>query len=144
MFYGHQIEDTRQFFFNSWQKYKEKLPLEPLETAIVNVILAHPEYHSLLDEPANLNKPYLAEMGETNPFLHMGLHIAIREQLATDRPEGIRKIHQRLLSMGQDALTVEHLMMEQLAECLWRAQKDNRFPDHSFYLQQLEKLIQNR
>jgi hypothetical protein len=24
-----------------------------------------------------------------NPFLHMGLHLALREQIATDRPAGI-------------------------------------------------------
>ena len=36
-------------------------------------------------------------MGDTNPFLHMGMHIAIKEQLSIDQPIGIRKRFERLL-----------------------------------------------
>ncbi|QBR83157.1 DUF1841 family protein [Legionella israelensis] len=141
MFYGNHVQDTRQLFFTCWQKYKKKLPLLPLETQIINVIIDHPEYHTLLDnQSSNLNKSYLPEMGETNPFLHMGLHMAVREQIATDRPQGIKNIYQLLINKGNEPINVEHLMMERLAECLWAAQKDNRIPDESSYLNQLKKL----
>ncbi|WP_058534112.1 DUF1841 family protein [Legionella saoudiensis] len=141
MFYGDTIQETRQMFFNSWEKYLQKKPLTPLEDEIVQVILAHPEYHKTLENQNKFQQQtYYPELGETNPFLHMGLHLGIREQIATDRPAGINAIYQLLLKKYADPLTVEHLMMEQLAECLWRAQKNNFPPDEQEYLATLSKL----
>lgn len=141
MFYGDTIQETRQMFFKSWEKYRQNIPLLPLEHEIAQVILAHPEYHKIVE---NLDKfqqqSYFPELGETNPFLHMGLHLAIREQVATNRPAGISTIYQNLLKKYGDPLAVEHLIMDQLAECLWRSQKDNLPPDEHYYLQTLENL----
>ncbi|WP_454781446.1 DUF1841 family protein [Legionella sp. WA2022007384] len=141
MFYGDTIQDTRQMFFSSWEKYQHKKLLSPLENQIVQVILAHPEYHKMLENQNKFQQQsYFAEAGAPNPFLHMGLHLAIREQIATDRPAGISTIFQNLINKYHDPLTVEHLMMEQLAECLWLSQKNNRPPDETNYLQILEGL----
>jgi hypothetical protein len=141
MFYGDSIQETRQMFFNSWEKYRQKKLLLPLEDQIVQVILAHPEYHKMLEDYEKYqNQNYFPEMGETNPFLHMGLHLGIREQIATDRPVGIHAIYQKLVQKYADPLAVEHLMMEQLAECLWRAQKNNLPPDEQNYLNTLAGL----
>ncbi|MFT4059822.1 MAG: DUF1841 family protein [Legionella sp.] len=141
MFYGDTIQDTRQMFFTSWEKYREKKPLLPLEDQIVQVILAHPEYHKLLENYKKYpHQNYFPETGETNPFLHMGLHLGIREQVTTDRPIGIHAIYQRLVQKYADPLTVEHLMMEQLAEYLWHAQKNNLPPDEQDYLHALTNL----
>jgi hypothetical protein len=140
MFYGDSIEDTRQLFFLSWDKYRQSLPLTALEQGIADVIAAHPEYHALLEHPQQVNTHYYPELGETNPFLHMGLHIAIREQITTNRPKGIQTLYNHLLKKYQDPLEVEHKMMEQLAECLWLAQKNNLPPDENNYLLALEIL----
>ena len=105
---------------------------------IVQVILAHPEYHKILENQNKFQQhSYFPELGEPNPFLHMGLHLAIREQIATDRPEGIKAIYHQLVKKYADSLEIEHRMMEQLAECLWRSQKNNSPPDEHDYLQQL-------
>jgi hypothetical protein len=141
MFYGDTIQDTRQMFFSSWEKYQHKKLLSPLENQIVQVILAHPEYHKMLENQDKFQQQsYFAESGAPNPFLHMGLHLAIREQIATDRPAGISAIFQNLINKYHDPLTVEHLMMEQLAECLWLSQKNNLPPDENNYLQILASL----
>lgn len=126
MFYGDTIQETRQLFFSSWEKYQHKKLLSPLENEIVQVILAHPEYHKMLENQDKFQQhTYFPESGEPNPFLHMGLHLAIREQIATDRPSGIHLIYKNLVKKYNDSLVVEHLMMEQLAECLWLSQKIN-------------------
>lgn len=141
MFYGNNVQDTRQLFFDSWAKYKTKKPLLPLESEIVEVIRVHPEYHAMLEQPEKLKeKHYFPETGESNPFLHMGLHLAIREQLATDRPLGIAAVYQKLLVKIKDPLAVEHLMMDQLAECLWLAQRHHQTPDEQLYLNRLNAL----
>lgn len=141
MLYGDTIQETRQMFFSSWNKFQQKELLSPLENAIVQVILAHPEYHKILgDQNKFQQQSYFPEQGETNPFLHMGLHLAIREQVATDRPGGINTIYNNLIQKHHDPLTVEHLMMEQLAEFLWLSQKNNLPPDEALYLRILANL----
>ncbi|MGC1183333.1 DUF1841 family protein [Legionella sp.] len=141
MFYGDTIEETRGLFFNSWDKYQQNKPLLPLENEIVQVILAHPEYHNILENHNQFqHQTYFPELGATNPFLHMGLHLAIREQVATDRPVGINIVYKKLVKKYGDLLTVEHLMMDQLAECLWRSQKNNLPPDEHYYLNTLANL----
>lgn len=141
MFYGDTVQEARQMFFSSWEKYQQNKPLLPLENEIVQVILAHPEYHNLLANQSQFQQQsYFPELGETNPFLHMGLHLALREQVATDRPAGINQIYKSLLKKYADSLAVEHLMMEQLAECLWLAQKNNLPPDEHHYLNILRNL----
>ncbi|STX50026.1 Domain of uncharacterised function (DUF1841) [Legionella busanensis] len=135
MFFGNSVEDTRQIFFTSWRKYTLKEVLTPLEQQLVDVILAHPEYHSLLAaNNGSLNQQYFPELGQTNPFLHMGLHLAIREQIATNRPVGITKCFKKLVERYQDPLLVEHKMMDCLAECLWHAQRNQMPPDENAYI----------
>lgn len=141
MFYGDTIQETRQIFFSSWEKYQKKMVLSPLENEIVQVILAHPEYHKILENQHKFQQQsYFPELGEPNPFLHMGLHLGIREQVSTDRPVGIKAIYTHLIQKYNDPLTVEHLMMEQLAECLWLSQKNNQPPDEIHYLRRLADL----
>ncbi|KTC98589.1 DUF1841 family protein [Legionella erythra] len=142
MFYGDKVNDTRQMFYSSWHKYRHAQPLLPLEQQIVNVIIDHPEYQAMLDNPSpEHEQAYFPELGQTNPFLHMGLHLAVRDQLATNRPAGIVAVYQQLLKKYQDALAVEHLLLEKLAECLWQAQRTASYPDESQYLLALKSLV---
>ncbi len=142
MFFSDR-EQMRRFYLEAWRKYQAGGVLEPLEAMVGEVVARHPEYHPLLrNEDKALQRDYLPEDGETNPFLHMGLHIALREQVATDRPAGIRRIHQNVSRALGDPLEAEHLMMEPLAEGLWQAQRDGRQPDEAAYLRALEALEQ--
>ena len=132
----------RQVFIDAWQKQQDKRPLEPLEEVIVNIAGQHPEYHSLLEDSETAKgKEFLPENGETNPFLHMGMHIAIHEQLTTNRPVGIASLFQQLVMQGGDAHHAEHQVMDCLGEMLWQAQRDQRMPDESAYLDCLRKLV---
>jgi len=105
------------------------------------VIQAHPEYHALLEgEDRALARDFLPEHGETNPFLHLGLHLAILEQVATDRPPGIRALYQRVAQGSGDAHRAEHRIMECLGQSLWEAQHAGRPPDEQGYLACLRRL----
>ena len=70
----------------------------------------------------------------------MGLHLAIREQVATDRPPGIAAIFNSLLVRTGDPHEAEHQALECLAETLWEAQGANTMPDESAYLERLRRL----
>lgn len=144
MFYGDTIQETRQMFFTSWDKYQHKKPLTPLENEIVQVILVHPEYHKILEQNTRYQEhTYHPDSGEANPFLHMGLHLAVREQIGTNRPPGIQSIYNSLVKKYNDPLMVEHIVMDQLAECLWLSQKNNLPPDEKHYLEALTGYIDN-
>ncbi|HET7176552.1 MAG TPA: DUF1841 family protein [Gammaproteobacteria bacterium] len=139
--HGDSRHDTRRTFFEVWEKMQSAAPMTALEGIIADVIRLHPEYHALLGRGVEvLDKDWLPEGGETNPFLHMGMHIAIREQLSIDRPPGIKAAYDALLTKTRDVMAAEHLMLECLGEALWRAQRENRLPDEQLYL----KLVRER
>ena len=141
MFYGDTVNDTRRLFFSSWHTYRQNQPLTPLEQQKEEVILVHPEYHALLDtNPESSDQAYFPELGQTNPFLHMGLHLAIRDQVSTNRPVGIVDEYNRLLKKYNDPLIVEHMLMDPLVECLWQAQRQQSLPDDAAYLHALTNL----
>lgn len=134
-------EQLRQMYRNAWRKYTARQPLEPLEAQLAAVIAEHPEYVPLLESgPQALTTEYTPEGGRENPFLHMGLHLAIREQVATDRPPGVAQIHQALSQRLGDTHAAEHAMLEPLAQALWEAQRSGRMPDEQSYLERLRKL----
>jgi len=132
---------TRELFRSVWKKRLADLPLEPLERQIATLIEEHPEYHDLLSRSdAVLDHDFTAEDGTENPFLHLGLHLALREQVGTDRPRGIRELTRSLLLKHGDGHAVEHRMMPLLAEFLWEAQRAGRAPDEQAYLERLRAL----
>jgi hypothetical protein len=141
VFSGQNREQLRQMYLEAWRKYTARQPLEPLQAQVAAVIAEHPEYVPLLESgPRALSAEYTAEGGRENPFLHMGLHLAIREQVATDRPPGIAQIHQSLAKRLGDPHAAEHTMLEVLAETLWQAQRSGSAPDEQSYLERLRGL----
>lgn len=135
MVFGNNPQDTRPLFFSSWRKYKKNQPLTPLEQQIVNVILDHPDYQSFFEQ-----SPTAPEQRRDNPFLHLGLHLAVRDQIALDKPAGIADIYNTLYTQYQNTHRVEHLMMEPLEACLWKAQRNQCLPDDAAYMDACEEL----
>lgn len=136
--FSNNRDELRKFYMDSWQKFLQKQALSPLEEQIVSVVKEHPEYHALLENAQGLQGEYLPELGETNPFLHMGMHLGLKEQLSTNRPDGINTVYKTLvLKHGEHE--AEHKMMDCLAEAIWTAQKNNTMPDDIQYLACLRK-----
>ena len=131
----------RRMYLDAWRKFSAHAPLEPLEAQLAAVIAEHPEYIAWLEAGDQaLSADFTPEGGRENPFLHMGLHLAIREQVATNRPPGIADIHQKLSARLGGAHEAEHAMLEPLAETLWDAQRQGRMPDEQSYFERLRKL----
>ena len=126
-------------YADAWKKHCDKTPLTPLESQIAAVVEWHPEYHDDVTSEV-LDKDYSPDAGKTNPFLHMGLHLGIREQVATNRPPGIREVFSTLTVKTGDAHDAEHQMIDCLAETLWEAQGQNSPPDEQKYLERLHQL----
>jgi len=134
----------RRVFMDAWRKYQAREPLQPLERIVADVVRLHPEYHPLLEQDKDaLEREFLPEGGAVNPFLHMGMHISLQEQLGADRPCGIRELYQRICTRLGDPHQAEHQMMECLGASLWEAQASNRMPDEQVYLDCLRRLSGN-
>ena len=140
--FGPSREQARRFFFDAWRKYQQREMLTAMEDMALEVILLHPEYQRMLEMPERYqDKDYLPEMGDTNPFLHMSMHIAIKEQLSIDQPQGIRQRFERLLKNSGDEHAVMHHIMECLAEMIWQAQRNQTEYDASVYFECLDRRI---
>ncbi len=140
MIFGQQRDEIRRMFVDVWRKHSSGTPLEPLEQTIAAVIDVHPEFQGMLADPGSLVRDYSVEDGETNPFLHMGMHITIVEQIASDRPAGIRDLYDALRGYFADTHALEHAMMQCLAESLREAGERGRAPDERRYLSCVRRL----
>lgn len=134
--------ELRRAYVESWRKARKGEPLTASEARLADVVAEHPEYHAVVESgEAALEAEFPPEADATNPFLHMGLHVAIREQVAVDRPPGVREAHARLSAkLGRHA--AEHAMLECLAETLWEAQRAGRAPDDGAYAARLRRLME--
>ena len=132
----------RRMFVEAWHKARTGGVMQPLEVQIAEVIEEHPEYQAMMERAdAAIERDYLPESGETNPFLHLALHIAVREQLATDRPGGIGYAFHALLARAGERHAAEHVILECLAESLWSAQRAGTMPDEGDYLRRIRSRL---
>lgn len=143
--FGSDRDSMRRFYVETWRKRQEGAPLEPVERLVAEVIAEHPEYQPLLAGGAEavMDRDYTPEEGQTNPFLHMGLHIALREQAGADRPAGIRALRDQLARHLGDHLEAEHRLMDALGETLWEAQRAGGEPDEAAYLERVRRLVRD-
>ncbi len=141
--FGNNRNQLRQIFFDCWQLKQSGQPADTMQQTILHIIDLHPQYHALLNNKNSLEKDFPVENGETNPFLHMSMHIALHEQLSTNRPSGINTIYRTLCHQYGSAHDAEHQMMECLGESIWQAQRNHTLPDENAYIHCLTKLIRN-
>ncbi len=135
----------RMVFIESWRKRLAQKPLEPLEQLITEIIVQHPEYHRLLEASEDaLERDFIPEAGENNPFLHLSMHISLQEQIQTDRPAGITSLYQQLTRKSGDHHKTEHQLMECLGRMLWEAQSSRLMPDEQGYLDCVRRLVGSR
>ncbi len=144
MFYSQNISELRQFYLDSWNKYQNKEMLSSLEQQICHVLENHPEYQKWLKEEF-LETHFHSETFGENPFLHMGLHLAIQEQIQTNRPVGIQDTYFDFVKKNPHLShhEVEHIFMDQLAKTLWDAQQQKKTPDEQVYLLSCKGLLSN-
>jgi hypothetical protein len=129
-----QVRDT---FFETWRKYRAGEPVAGVETLALDAILAHPEYHDVLSQPERYRTKDYGD--ESNPFLHMSLHVALAEQLSIDQPPGIVRHFAALLQRAGERHAAMHEAIECLAETVWQAQRRGMPPDAAAYLACLER-----
>lgn len=138
MIFGQDRHELRKMYADAWCKHSGGEAVSPLQAQIAQVVADHPEYHAAVT--GDLAQEFTVAGGQTNPFLHMGLHLGIREQVSTNRPAGIAAVFHALAAKSADAHAAEHRMIDCLAETLWEAQSRNAPPDEAQYLQRLRQL----
>jgi hypothetical protein len=128
--------DVRRFFCATLRKWRDALPLTPMEVLAADWIALHPEYHEALgDEAAALAAVYDVESGRTNPFLHLSMHLSISEQVAIDQPRGIKQAFELLAARRGSAHEAQHEVMECLGDMIWSSQRSGLPPDGERYLE---------
>ncbi len=143
LFESYSREQLRRTYTEAWQKHRRRAPLTPLEALIADVLELHPEYQSIIESQGDAQgfEPSAGGAAE-NPYLHLGLHLAVREQVSVDRPPGVRVLFTALHNARGDVHAAEHTLMEALGETLWEAQRNGRVPDEQHYLTLARRALQ--
>lgn len=135
-------DQARQFLFDTWRKHLSHQPLTDLEKLTLAVLFQHPEYHTMLGQPERWQQQdWPPELGETNPFLHLSLHLAIEEQLSIKQPHGLYELYQQLCLQCGDEHSAQHEVMDGLTEMIWYAQRYQTAPDPTRYLDVLRRKL---
>lgn len=141
--YDVNTHDVRRFFAQVWQQRFAPLSLDALQNRALRIVQAHPEYFHVLENIEQyMDYEWTPDKGESNPFLHLSMHLSLQEQVGIDQPFGIRDIHAQLCAKyNDDWHAAEHDMMDALAETLWEAQRFGRGLDVNNYMTKLRKLV---
>ena len=139
--FGQDRNAMRNVFFDAWKKHQAREKLEPMESILVQIITLHPEYHGLFENRDNLVRDFSASNGESNPFLHMSLHLAIQEQLSLQHPAELSGLYQQLMEKYADTHVAEHNIMECLSEMIWQAQRNQTMANELEYIECIRKKI---
>ena len=135
-------EDVRNFFCTTWRKQQDSGVLTPLESIAARWIVEHTEYHDILNHPERaLQTDYSVENCQTNPFLHLSMHLTLSEQIQANQPVGIREIGRELMIRMDSEHDAAHQMMECLGQFLWESAQTGEEPQMYRYLESLNQLI---
>ncbi|MDQ6980241.1 MAG: DUF1841 family protein [Ghiorsea sp.] len=139
-----QLRAHRQIFWDAWQKAQADLPLNALEVRIARVIAMHSEYHHFFDDMDTfLERDFQVDDG-MNPYLHLSLHLAIEEQLATKHPpEAAKLMEHYMLNLKKERHETLHVILEVLAETVYQSQRTGQEPNPETYAGQLRVLMQS-
>ena len=141
MIFNPTRDQAREFLFELWEKHQAGAALTPLESMAIAIVLEHPEYHAVLGARERyLERDWKPEGGETNPFLHLQMHLAIEEQVSIDQPPGIRAAVGALARKHGSEHDARHDVMDCLAEMVWNAQRHGAPFDNEAYLDCLKKM----
>jgi len=141
MIFNPTRDQVRQFFTETWRKHQQSTVLTPLEAMALDWMLEHPEYHAVLEDPDKAQADYTVESGQTNPFLHLSMHLAIAEQLQIDQPPGIKAAYQQLARRA-DAHQAAHEIMECLGQVIWESQRLGTPLNNELYLELIQRRAQ--
>jgi Domain of unknown function (DUF1841) len=133
--YAPSQRDVRIFFCDTWRKQREGLPLTPMEALAADWISQHPEYHdALADADAAVAADYKVDNGQTNPFLHLSMHLTVTEQVSINQPTGVAQAVRLLAARRGSLHEAHHEVMECLGEMIWASQRSGLPPNGHAYL----------
>ena len=129
-------DDVRRFFCSAFLKHRTQAILTPIEAIAHDWIVQHPEYaDAFADVDKALATDYSVEQGQSNPFLHLSMHLSIAEQISIDQPPGIRAAFLTLARRLDSEHEAHHQIMECLGQMMWTSQRNGVPPDGEAYVE---------
>jgi hypothetical protein len=138
--YNPSQDDVRRFFCQVYAKQQAQTLIDALEVLAGEWVAEHPKYHAVLtDEASALTQQFTGENGQSNPFLHLSMHLSISEQCSIDQPRGIRQAVELLASKRNSLHDAHHEVMECLGTMLWESQRSGQAPDGQAYIDAVQR-----
>jgi hypothetical protein len=134
-------ELVRRFWCDTYLKLEvDQEKASKTEAAALKIIKSHPEFFDELQNTEDSVKKLYGE-GESNPFFHLSLHLAVQEQVETDMPEGVHKLFGDAMGVFGAQHAAEHLLMECMQRELNKATQNGAKLSVDGYLQDIEQSL---
>ncbi|AGF49226.1 DUF1841 family protein [Candidatus Kinetoplastidibacterium galati] len=138
--FNPSLDQARYFFIEVWNKHKLSKTLTPIEKTTIACILEHPQFYKDLDNKESIKNSYNSNFPESNPFLHLSMHLAISEQLLIDQPCGIKAAYNKLIT-SNDPHTAIHKIIKCLTLTIQYSQTHRLELDSNKYMNLIKDLI---
>lgn len=138
--FNPSLEQARSFFIEVWNKYKLSRIMTPIEETTATWILKHPQFHNDLSNKESIKNIYNSNCQESNPFLHLSMHLTVSEQLIIDQPYGIKAVYKKLI-MNNDPHTAAHKIIKCLTLTIRNSQDQGTALDSNKYIRLIRELV---
>lgn len=130
---------TRELLAHTWAKLERGETLARDEEVLGAVLRDHAEYARFWPDPG---AAVAARFGtqDTNPFLHVHLHLVVEGQLAAHDPPEVAELFTRRTAIGDSRHEICHQVMNALAAAIWDMMQARGPFDVAAYRRRLRKL----
>jgi hypothetical protein len=121
-------EISRNQIAEIWRRGQHEEPLSEEDQSFYAAMLAHPEYHEVWQQAAELSGQEV-QIGGMNPFLHIALHSVIERQVVAHGPPEVAQSLFRLTCAGLDRHEAVHLIASVWIELMGQTLREQQpFP----------------
>jgi Domain of unknown function (DUF1841) len=137
-------DEVRKIWCEVYTKSMNSGELTEMEAAMASIIALHPEYEWVLGEVAvAVTHEFSIDCWESNPFLHLSLHLAIAEQLKSGGQNDVHEVFAEMAVLADSRHEAEHFAMGCLAASISESRRKRTALTTDNYLKLLRQKLED-
>lgn len=137
-------DEVRKIWCEVFAKSMGSGQLTEMEAAMASIIALHPEYEWVLGDVAvAVGHEFSIDCWESNPFLHLSLHLAIAEQLKPGGQNEVHRMFTEIEALADSRHDAEHFAMGCLAASISESRRKGTALTTDNYLRLLRQKLED-